>query len=684
MKNILLAIVSITMVSNFWAQVIYPCPANGNAESDNFTNWTTMTGASQNPQPLNGFTPTLGVNDFAVLDNTDVWSPGIPPYTNQVNMGTDLYGQFPIPSQGTYCFSVGSSRIGNTNGGFANLMKYSFTVNNQNKHFKMRYAMVLNEGSHPAGNDPMVWFYMVKGNTHLPSFSSMGLYMNTIQYVEADPNNPYFQRSPNFPQDIMYRDWECLEFDLSSYVGQEVTFVAISRDCTPGGHFGYVYIDGLCNSWPSVAQGTLNGTEFCMEQTIFLDGAASENEDSYSIQVTQVDANNNPVPGGMNIFEDFVGQSVPDDINISQLITSNGGKLKCGLRYRVKLKARNHCSQENERNLYFTIVCPQIDAGEDVVQCCQGVGLQEDFQIGSAAIPGNTYSWVSIPSGFTSNSAIVTVDPTVNTGYIVTMTQPNGCIARDTVIFSFVPASYEVTITTDYVLCDPKPIATAQLEREGCPEINDDFFDAFGYPESASILWFFDPETGPSYFLGTGTSISVPNQNGSVSATVSNGCSQVQATGSIEIEYRPMGHDLIAPNAMTPDGSEFNNVFRVLEYNLDAPDIGEGPAYGIEDFKLRIWNRWGENFVTTTKADAGRGPEDYLRQGDIMWDGTNAQGIIVQDGVYPYTLEVKYCGDTDFTPVCLPNMQENPCVRWAWLFCTQRIEGCVGMITVVQ
>ncbi len=69
------------------------------------------------------------------------------------------------------------------------------------------------------------------------------------------------------------------------------------------------------------------------------------------------------------------------------------------------------------------------------------------------------------------------------------------------------------------------------------------------------------------------------------------------------------------PNTFTPDGDEFNNVFTPIF--VDGIDIF--------DFKMIIFNRWGETIFETYD----------LYQG---WDGTYL-GKIVQDGTYTWNIE---------------------------------------------
>jgi gliding motility-associated-like protein len=71
------------------------------------------------------------------------------------------------------------------------------------------------------------------------------------------------------------------------------------------------------------------------------------------------------------------------------------------------------------------------------------------------------------------------------------------------------------------------------------------------------------------------------------------------------------------PNTFTPDGDKFNNTF------LPVFTSGFDPY----DYKLLIFNRWGEVLFESNNAAVG-------------WDGTYG-GQMMQDGVYIYQIEFK-------------------------------------------
>jgi hypothetical protein len=77
---------------------------------------------------------------------------------------------------------------------------------------------------------------------------------------------------------------------------------------------------------------------------------------------------------------------------------------------------------------------PTANAGSDQ-NICKG----SSAQIGKAAVSGNTYSWRSVPAGFTSSVANPTVTPSDTTVYILKVTNSTGCVKEDEVKISVSP-----------------------------------------------------------------------------------------------------------------------------------------------------------------------------------------------------------------------------------------------------
>ena len=150
--------------------------------------------------------------------------------------GTDPYGGFPIvePS-GLFSLRLGD----NVNGGFADRIEQTFLVSPANANFSYKYAVVLEDPNHPIVQQPSFQVEMVDTlNQQIPC---------TYFYVAAGQNIPGFFNSAT--PGVIYKPWTVVLLDLTPYIGQNLTIRFTTFDCSLGGHFGYAYIDGVCQSF---------------------------------------------------------------------------------------------------------------------------------------------------------------------------------------------------------------------------------------------------------------------------------------------------------------------------------------------------------------------------------------------------------------------------------------------------
>ena len=220
-----------------------------------------------------GFLPTsLGispVNAGALCSNTSASLSNQASETHQALayqgndpiVGANLKTTAPSLLGNNYSLRIGNSCVGNGtefvskkmvvgNGGIINFM----------------YAVVMN-GIHGTTDNPSFFVKVYNSNWVIIPNS---VFLNPISpsvpkdLIIADVNDPFFQRyhaiigAQNTPDDTLFKDWTCAKIDLSKYIGQTVSIVFGTTDCTHGGHFAYGYIDGLCGNCDGASTGSIN------------------------------------------------------------------------------------------------------------------------------------------------------------------------------------------------------------------------------------------------------------------------------------------------------------------------------------------------------------------------------------------------------------------------------------------
>lgn len=178
---------------------------------------------------------------------------------------------------------------------------------------------------------------------------------------------------------------------------------------------------------------------------------------------------------------------------------------------------------------------------------------------------GTTYTW----SPVASNSDQLVLDPAQAGHYTVTVTNDLGCTDVADVDVALYPpahvfAGHEATIDWG---------GGAQLFATG----------------SGNFLWWPD-STLSCNDCPAPVATPTTTTTYTVEATDTNGC---RATAQVTVYFRG---SLFVPNTFTPNGDEVNDVFRAITAD-------------VTDFRLYVFNRWGELIFTTDQPHNG-------------WDGT--------------------------------------------------------------
>jgi gliding motility-associated-like protein len=260
------------------------CPLNNSFSLGNLTHWSAYT------------SEWLGTGIYAVkqtydstasapsgtIGNSLIFEYNLPT-TSAIQVlssaGTDPYGLFTtVPRINGYQYSnsvlLGSTAIsrngGNGGGGYVRGISYLINVppgpTTEPYTMTYAYAMVLENGTHNSNQQPLFSATLSAHDSvitcaspkyFLPTFDnttdrgtgaaldsasarSEGFFLSARASPNANPNSA----SPNAAhlQDVWYKGWTEVTFDLSAFRGQQVTLTFETDNCVPGGHFAYSYV----------------------------------------------------------------------------------------------------------------------------------------------------------------------------------------------------------------------------------------------------------------------------------------------------------------------------------------------------------------------------------------------------------------------------------------------------------
>jgi gliding motility-associated-like protein len=300
MKNFLFVLCLLTIHVAFAQTQV--CPLNSNWSLGNLTHWQAYTG--NNGAYGNGPSAILDVYDSnagppsgtqGVSSINEYQLPSVAGIQILSRSTIDAFGLFPtIPKINGYQYSnsilLGSTSIthssnGGADGGYVRGVSYLINVPpgpvTEPYTMTYAYAMVLENGTHNSNEQPLFQATLKTADSvitcaspkyFLPTLNNAireeGATLDTAA-AEANgffvssklsPNAAVVGRNPNgHLQDVWYKKWTEVTFDLAPYRGQQVTLTFETDNCVPGGHFAYSYIalrntcGGLLISGDSVA-----------------------------------------------------------------------------------------------------------------------------------------------------------------------------------------------------------------------------------------------------------------------------------------------------------------------------------------------------------------------------------------------------------------------------------------------
>lgn len=258
----------------------------------------------------------------------------------------------------------------------------------------------------------------------------------------------------------------------------------------------------------------------------------------------------------------------------------------------------------SQTTIYQVVVTDQcgLQATEDVLYTITSPPLILDMSEPVDICPGE--------------EVMVSVSPSGGWGSYYYSWSPGGQTTPSILVNPFKTTTYKVSVSDD---CQTFSVAGGVTITVFQP-VADFRISSATVMEDLPITFQNLTINGVSYFwdLGNGTTSTLVHPNATypepglyeilLIATDINGCIDSTKKG---IEIRGETY-LYVPNAFTPDGDRFNNVFEVS-------------AIGMIEFNVLIFNRWGELVFESTDPN-------------FEWDGTIGQSTKAQDGVYTYVI----------------------------------------------
>jgi len=129
-------------------------------------------------------------------------------------------------------------------------IEQQFLVTKSNSLFTYYYAVVLEASGHAPSQQPtfrvdafdknggriLCGEYLVVASGAIPGFVNAGPYDDPNDAYPIDPTDP----------DVYYKTWTPVFIDLSKYIDSSITIRFTVMDCSEGAHFGYAYVDAVC------------------------------------------------------------------------------------------------------------------------------------------------------------------------------------------------------------------------------------------------------------------------------------------------------------------------------------------------------------------------------------------------------------------------------------------------------
>lgn len=220
----LLMLLTFPFAAIIQAQLPTTCP-NSNFGNGNFDNWIGCRGTFGSPCQTQGLDTTGAYPTHKIMRDDTAHDPRTCNHVLKVYPGE------------TYSARLGHD--GNSTVGGSQL-KFTIQPNTEPYWFKYRYAVVLDNSSHPSSQQPSFTVEIRDGSGIIVD-SVHGRHYYVASFLLG------WQTCSLPGGNVVWLNWTSDSVELSSFTGQTITATFTSRDCQPGGHHGYAYICAYCS-----------------------------------------------------------------------------------------------------------------------------------------------------------------------------------------------------------------------------------------------------------------------------------------------------------------------------------------------------------------------------------------------------------------------------------------------------
>ena len=442
----------------------------------------------------------------------------------------------------------------------------------------------------------------------------------------------------------------CENIDLSNYVDELVCIDFRTGGCQFSDHFGYAYIDGLCNSnfednSPIVSLNAI--PTFCNNQEVIVDPSLSAryNNFQWNICVT-------PQGGVETCYAANGDIPLTEPQNILGIIheTNPNVTLSCPSTIEVTLTLTNDCNLSDSKSITIDLICQEYEVDyENILLCSETVPNVDVSFEGINSCTDGEYSWNPNYTLQNSNSAFPTIMGTVNENafeqtYVHQTISSEGCIYKDRVDILRFTKIVPLTEATD--LCDNRMLKakvyfSGGLELEHLLTLtysNVNIFPGILIPEESTseflvyeFLEFNQTSTIGGEIIATVTGddyFFVPTESCALRVPV-NIAPEPNLFGDILLK-NPLA------SSFTPNGDGDNDTW--------GPELPDGYNDGDENVfyaRVRIRNEW--NNIAFDTGDVFSVFPNPINYNDLRWDGLYQGGEPAVSGVYTFKVWLKNC-----------------------------------------